>query len=233
VHVVGRDPVQVLEAALALVDAHHALGAVEIDRAQGVADHDPGGVLLGRRHRVLQVQDHAVGVVQAGVGEELGLVAGQVQAAAAHALARGAVGAAIGQRRQVAGRDRRVGPQDRGLQAGVQHEGQRPAVGDLDDGVLHAEGLAALLGLDADPRAVHRLDSALDHDLQAAGVAQLDRHVAVGTDPGPQSAGLTRLRHRSSSAFGRTSISPPDRPVRAFSYDGTRKPGRQAKPGRG
>ena len=92
----GHDRVQVLEPERELVDPHHPLGAAEVDRAERVAHEEPRGVLLGGVHRVLEVEDDAVGLVQAGVDHELGLVAREVEprAAAAGPRRRGGSGAA-------------------------------------------------------------------------------------------------------------------------------------------
>ena len=131
VHVVRRDPRQILQSHRALVDPDHALGLHEVHRAQGVADHGAGGVLLGGRHGVLEVEDHAIGAVQAGVHEELGLRAGQVQPRTAQAVPRARVLALRRHRQQELGGAVGQGTLDRTLQPRRQDEGQRSLVHDV------------------------------------------------------------------------------------------------------
>jgi len=62
-----------------LIDAYHALGAHEVDAAKRVAHQQPRRRLVSGVHRVLEIEDHGVGAVQAGVDHELGLRARQVE----------------------------------------------------------------------------------------------------------------------------------------------------------
>ncbi len=75
----GHHRLQILQAQRKLVDPHHALGADEVDAAQSVPHQQAGRVLLGRVDGVLQIEDHAVRPVNAGVDHELGLATGQVE----------------------------------------------------------------------------------------------------------------------------------------------------------
>ncbi len=163
--------------------------------AQGVAHHHAGGVLLRRRHRILQVEDHAVGPVQPGVDVELGLVARQVEAAAAQAVADGGLGGpgtGLGQQR---GRRRDACPAHGALQPRGDHEGQRPLVLHRHQRVGHAQGAAARLDLGDDAVAVHGAHLALELDPHAQVVPQFDPDPAVGADLRPALARLSGLRH--------------------------------------
>ncbi len=84
----------------ALVDAHHAFGPAPVEGDQGVADQDPRAVLFGRRHRVFEVEDDAVGAVKTARDHQLGLIAGNVEPAPAQALAAARFGCGGGGLRQ-------------------------------------------------------------------------------------------------------------------------------------
>ena len=171
-----------------LVVHEHALGAVEIHGPQGVANQNPGGVLLGRSHRVLQVQNDAIGVVQSRVDEELGLVARQIEAAASRSLTRagGRVPGILS--RQELSPALGTGPPDCHLEAGRQHEGQRPLILHGNHGVGDAESGTPLLD-----HAV--VDLALELDGEPATVAQRDRDPAIGADLLTAAAGFAFSGH--------------------------------------
>ncbi len=79
---VGRfrdDRLEILEAQRKLIDPHHALGALEIDTPQRVPHQQPCRVLFGWMDGILEIEDHGIRPMDAGVDHELGLVAGQVE----------------------------------------------------------------------------------------------------------------------------------------------------------
>ncbi len=212
-HAVRHDPVEVGESVRALVDAHHPLGAVEIDHAQRVAHQHPGRVLLGRRHRVLEIENHSVGLVQTGVDHELGLVARQVEPRAAQPFALAAAGGVVTRGRQPGAGAVGPGTLHGRLEPRVENERQGPLVVHLDRRVRDTESGAARLETPADVRPIKRLNLALQIDRDPAGVANVDADPAVGPDLLAAAARLPTSGHGSTSF--RTAISAPARPWRA------------------
>ena len=84
----GIDLFKIGKAERQLVDAYHALGRTEIDRAKSVAHQQSRSIFLGRVNGILQIEDDRVGRVQSGIDEVFGLVSGKVQTRASQAVAR-------------------------------------------------------------------------------------------------------------------------------------------------
>ena len=193
----GHDPFEILEALLTLVDPHHTLGPVEIHHAQSVANQDPGSVFFGGSDGVLQIEDHPVRSMQAGVDIELGFVSGQVESAAAQAIALTAVGALVAHRQQKFSGDFGTGAARGGFQAGSQGERQGALVLHTDPGVFHSERAATLLDQSAYPLAEHAGYLALQIDGHTARIPDLHFDPAVGPDPRSLLSGFTGSGHAS------------------------------------
>ncbi len=178
----GHNRSQVLQSQWQLVDPDHALRSHEVHAAERVSHQQPGRVLLGRVHRVLQVEDHAVGSMQPGVDHELRLVAGEIETRAPQSITGSGAAAS----------DRALGPRVAcGLGACTpggrldprgDGEGERPHVVDCHAPSRDAHRAQNLLAQIANRRAVQRADLGAELDLEAACVRNLQGDVKVGAD---------------------------------------------------
>ncbi len=86
VRVVSGNGREVLFSRSSLIDPYHAFGHSEVEGDEGVAHEGAGRVFFGRWHRVLEIENDAVGGIKTGGNHELGLVARNVETAAAEAI---------------------------------------------------------------------------------------------------------------------------------------------------
>ena len=84
--VVVRDPAQILEPEIALVDSHHSLGRTPVKGDQRISDEQPGRILVGRRHGILEIEDEPVGAIEPGREHELGSIAGKIETTATQTI---------------------------------------------------------------------------------------------------------------------------------------------------
>ena len=79
VDIVRDDVVEVLNPPFALVYADHPFGPIEINTTECVADQETGLVLFIWSNRIFEVEDNAIGFMDAGVDHQAGGVPGQVK----------------------------------------------------------------------------------------------------------------------------------------------------------
>ena len=76
---VGDDLLKIFQSQGKLVDPDHPFGPVKIDLAQGVPHQDPCLLFPFRGHRILQVQDNPVRMVDSRIDHQAGGIAGEVE----------------------------------------------------------------------------------------------------------------------------------------------------------
>ena len=73
------DKIQILEAGGNLIDTNHFFGTVKVEASQGIAHQKAGFMFFIKSHRIFQVEDEAVGVMQPGVDHQAGRIARQIK----------------------------------------------------------------------------------------------------------------------------------------------------------
>ena len=80
---------QIFEAERQLVDAHHALAFAEIHRPQRVSHQNAGRVFLVAMHRIFEVENYRIRLMERGVDEVFRLRTGQIKTRTTQATLRG------------------------------------------------------------------------------------------------------------------------------------------------
>ncbi len=163
------------------IDSHHAFAMAEINRPQRVANQQARRIFLCVVHRVFEIENDAVGLMQAGIDEVLRLVAGQVKTRAPQAIASG------WQRQRNRVGQCRHGRRDSGSQHGrfqprIDDKRQRAFIHDLYASMGNAQRVQDVGSLYADRLAVVKVHARLQDNFDSTRISLFEADAQVGTD---------------------------------------------------